>query len=98
MKPAICCVCDNPPVSIDDGDWITFSDYNKDEATGLSHPFGLEYFCTKHLEPARELSHMKSIDAVKKLRSIYPLENIKDKKISYQKKVSELKYYLLFDE
>ncbi len=67
MKPAICCICGNSSLdeSCDNkGDWVEFKDYQQDNSGNLSHPDGLEYFCSEHLYTAKSLAYKFSNEAV----------------------------------
>lgn len=78
MKPAICCVCGKSPISLDDGDWVKFKDYDKEATTELSHPIGLEYFCNEHIDEGRSLSNMNSVDALNKLKAMHSFNNVEE--------------------
>lgn len=74
MQPAICCICGKcPKSSVGKGDWVEFAEYTNTDTFELSHPEGLEYYCGEHIEEARKLVHLTSAEALKILRSKYPL-------------------------
>lgn len=73
MKPAVCCMCGKS--ALDDspnknGDWIEFKNYLEQDSASLSHPVGLEYFCSEHISAALDLANMDSDDALHKLNLI----------------------------
>jgi hypothetical protein len=75
MKPAVCCICgksalnDSPNLC---GDWVEFKNYLEQDSASLSHPVGLEYFCSEHLSAAHDLASIDSDEALDKLKLIFP--------------------------
>lgn len=86
MKPAICSVSGKPPASKSDGDWVKFKDYDEGSVTQLSHPVGLEFFSGEYVEEARKLSHMNSIDAVNKMKTMYLRDSVSQVDHIYESK------------
>ena len=87
MRPAVCSVCGKSAVSENSnkqGDWVEFKNYQAQNAVNLSHPVGLEFFCSEHLAAAIELSGFSSNDALQKLRLIYPNTDSTSKNIHHQ--------------
>ncbi|MEJ8294044.1 hypothetical protein WKI45_14540 [Delftia tsuruhatensis] len=77
MKPACCSVCGM--YAIDEpagqkGDWLTFVDHEPATAEMLSHPQGLEYFCSLHLPEAQALRHLNAEQAIAQLRAKMPAQ------------------------
>lgn len=78
MKPAVCCLCGKS--ALDDspnknGDWVEFKNYQEQDSVSLSHPVGLEFFCSEHLSAALDLSNIDSEDALDKLKLIFPCKD-----------------------
>lgn len=74
MKPAVCCICGKSALeekSNKKGDWVEFEDYDPDKYS-LSHPIGLEYFCSEHIVHAIPLKHKKSEEALIELKKSFP--------------------------
>jgi len=91
MKPAICKVCGT--YSADDNEiskagWIEFIDYKPEEKNSISHPEGLEYFCSKHFSHANQLKHKKMNDALVELAMLFVPEKhvVTDIKSSWWKR------------
>jgi hypothetical protein len=66
MKPPICCVCgrDNDPGA----SLVSFANFQALPPGMVGHPAGFEWFCSKHVELARELTHLQSEAAIAQLR------------------------------
>jgi hypothetical protein len=50
------------------GGWIVFSDYIKYGGSSTYDPNGLEYFCSRHFNQAKDLSPLSSTEAIAQLR------------------------------
>jgi hypothetical protein len=72
MKPAVCGICGKSAVESQNGDWVTFANYKRLDDEEIGHPEGLEWFCELHLEEAKLLSTMNSLDALTELRKRHP--------------------------
>lgn len=71
MKPAVCFLCGKAAVDEDPGrkgDWIEFSNYEPESNITLEHPEGMEYVCGDHVEKAKELKSLNSLDALHRLQ------------------------------
>jgi len=74
MKPAVCCICGTS--TLDEkfgkkGDWVKFDNYRNENSDSLTHPTGLEYFCSEHFFEASQLAHIDSDDALSELEGIF---------------------------
>ncbi len=83
MKPAVCCLCGKSALddnSNENGDWVEFKNYQEQDSSNLSHPVGLEYFCSEHLSEALNLSKINSNEALDELKLNFPCKdsNIKN--------------------
>ena len=68
MEPPICAICDrdgrdHPDLEFD---LVKFADYEPIDCPG--HPDGLRWFCSNHLEKARNLENLTSQNAIKEIR------------------------------
>ena len=75
MKPAICSVCGKSSLeesSGQKGDWVEFKNYKFENTSSLSHPIGLEYFCSDHLASALEFINKNSDVAIDDLKMQFP--------------------------
>jgi len=78
MKPAICHICGKSALDQgigSNGGWVEFNNYKPDTSGSLSHPEGLEYFCSEHFPFANKRVHQKSDDALAELKIMFSLEN-----------------------
>lgn len=70
MKPAVCSMCGKAASEEStghNGEWLEFDDYNLDDINSLSHPQGLEYFCSDHYVQAGELTGITASSALAQL-------------------------------
>ncbi len=73
MKPPICHICGKRMEGMGDGSLIYFkkgpSDFEWQERMektgGVGHPPWAEWFCAKHYNRAKELSHLTRTEAMK---------------------------------
>jgi hypothetical protein len=75
MKPAVCCVCGTSALddkSGEKGGWVEFEDYRHESSGSLSHPIGLEYFCSEHFSEAKRMRHIKSDEALAEMKLMFP--------------------------
>ena len=75
MRPPICAACDrdfceNAKDSGEEFDLVKFADYEALPPGMTGHPRGYEWFCQKHLDAARKLSHLPLAEAVRILRQV----------------------------
>lgn len=49
---------------VESGEWLEFDDYEPADINSLSHPQGLEYFCSDHYAWARELTGIAASSAL----------------------------------
>lgn len=68
MRPPICDVC-HENFSLRDGDTVRFANYTPLPDGVVGHPKGLDWFCGRHIEAARALSHLTSGEAVRQIRA-----------------------------
>lgn len=61
MRPPICYFC-NASAS-EGGDLVKFSDYKPLASRMVGHPHGLEWFCSKHLAIAQQLSTLTATES-----------------------------------
>jgi hypothetical protein len=73
MKPPICHICGKRMEDIDDGGLIYFKKRSSDmeweekmkKIGGVGHPPWAEWFCAKHYDRAKELSHLTISEVMK---------------------------------
>ena len=69
MMPPCCAVCDAvPPADMGEFRTVSFADLKPLPPGRSGHPDGLVWFCPKHLELARTLTHLGSLEALKRIR------------------------------
>jgi len=74
MKPPICEVCGDDfrrefETSRACGDLVAFADYEPLPEGVTGHPAGLCWICERHVEAARGLTHLRSGEAIDRLRA-----------------------------
>ncbi len=74
MRPPICVVCSKR--FLEKGGMVQFKLTEKEKESSkkfkmsgfIGHPIGLEWFCEKHIDEAKRLSHLTLADALKIMR------------------------------
>ncbi len=67
MKPPICAVC-HTRFSPAEGGTVRFANYESLPEGMVGHPKGLEWFCSSHIEAARDLSSLSSGEAIERIK------------------------------
>lgn len=68
MRPPICDFCDRDSRDEPGLEFGLVSFRNRERLEQPGHPEGLLWFCQDHLEQARELSHLDSHEALRRMR------------------------------
>ncbi|MCB9832057.1 MAG: hypothetical protein H6807_06230 [Planctomycetes bacterium] len=69
MMPPECEVCDQPFDPGPGGDLVLFSNHRPLPEGEVGHPPGCGWFCARHLEAARALTHLDLAEARRRLRA-----------------------------
>ena len=66
MRPPICALCNDrfSPSDSEKGGMVRFADYELLPEGMVGHPKGLEWFCGRHVEDAKALTHLATKEAI----------------------------------